>query len=89
MNSSEVNQRRHDVSSLPLPPQVTPCLFINKVDRLVLELGLTPSVPLPLQVTPCLFINKVDRLVLELGLTPSEAEQRLAAIVTHANMVVR
>ena len=47
------------------------------------------SLPLPLQVTPCLFINKVDRLVLELGLTPSEAEQRLAAIVTHANMVVR
>ena len=40
-------------------------------------------------MTPCLFINKVDRLVLELGLTPSEAEQRLAAIITHANMVVR
>ncbi|GAX83661.1 hypothetical protein CEUSTIGMA_g11086.t1 [Chlamydomonas eustigma] len=40
------------------------------------------------KVATCLFINKVDRLVLELGLTPSEAAQRLAGIVTHANMIM-
>jgi ribosome assembly protein 1 len=32
-------------------------------------------------------INKMDRLILELRLSPSEAAQRLAAIVHHANMI--
>ncbi|KIY98160.1 hypothetical protein MNEG_9798, partial [Monoraphidium neglectum] len=32
-------------------------------------------------------INKIDRLILELHLSPSEAAQRLAAIVHHANMI--
>ena len=33
-------------------------------------------------------INKIDRLILELRLSPAEAATRLAAIVTHANLVM-
>lgn len=36
----------------------------------------------------CLVINKIDRLILELELSPNEAYTRIAAIVSHVNMII-
>ena len=71
--------------------QVTPCLFINKVDRLVLELCMTPTEAAQRLVDIVTHANMVVRMGGECGCLRRLYEGSRSCMdgVNRANMVVR